>query len=90
MHVAIHYHMQIYHPRKNLLRKETVTMLIESNQKQPSCKKRSAALEKAMVKEDVKSKVVAKNGCDGRLMVKILITTMQVNFVPRPSGTKFT
>ena len=26
----------------------------------------------------------------GRLMVKILITTIQVNFVPRPSGTKFT
>ena len=32
----------------------------ESNQKQPSCKKRSAALEKAMVKKDVKSKVAAK------------------------------
>ena len=32
----------------------------KSNQKQPSCKKRSAALEKAMVKKDVKSKVVAK------------------------------
>ena len=30
------------------------------NQKQPSCKKRSAALEKAMVKKDVKSKVAAK------------------------------
>ena len=26
----------------------------------------------------------------GWLMVKILITTIQVNFVPRPSGTKFT
>ena len=25
---------------------------------------------------------------DGRLMVKILIMTIQVNFVPRPSGTK--
>ena len=35
-------------------------MLNVSNQKQPSCKKRSAALEKAMVKKDVKSKVVAK------------------------------
>ena len=31
-----------------------------SNQKQPSCKKRSVALEKAMVKKDVKSKVAAK------------------------------
>ena len=35
-----------------------------------------------MVKKDVKSKVAAKNGCDGRLMVKILITTIQVNLVP--------
>ena len=34
--------------------------LIVSNQKQPSYKKRSAALEKAMVKKDVKSKVAAK------------------------------
>ena len=33
---------------------------VKSNQKQPSCKKRSAALEKAMVKKDVKSKVAAK------------------------------
>ena len=33
-----------------------------------------------MVKKDVKSKVVAKKCCDGRLMVKILITTIQVNF----------
>ena len=31
-----------------------------SNQKQPSCKKRSAAFEKAMVKKDVKSKEAAK------------------------------
>ena len=36
-----------------------------------------------MVKKDVKSKVAAKNGCDGRLMVKILIMTIQVNFVKR-------
>ena len=33
---------------------------MKSNQKQPSCEKRSAALEKAMVKKDVKSKVAAK------------------------------
>ena len=33
---------------------------VNSNQKQPSCKKRSVALEKAMVKKDVKSKVAAK------------------------------
>ena len=31
-----------------------------SNLKQPSCKKKSAALRKAMVKKDVKSKVAAK------------------------------
>ena len=34
------------------------------------------------MKKDVKSKVAARNGCDGRLMVKILITTIQVNLVP--------
>ena len=34
--------------------------MCKSNQKQPSCKKRNAALEKAMVKKDVKSKVAAK------------------------------
>ena len=33
---------------------------VKSNQKQPSCKKRSAALEKAIMKKDVKSKVAAK------------------------------
>ena len=52
--------------------------------------KKGAAPKKAMVKKDVKSKVAAKNGCDGRLMVKILIATIQVNLMPRPSGTKFT
>jgi len=40
---------------------------------------------KAIVKEDVKSKVAAKNGCDGRLMEKFLITIIQVNLVPNPS-----
>ena len=39
---------------------DNVLMSYISNQKQPSCKKRSAALEKAMVKKDVKSKVAAK------------------------------
>ena len=41
------------------------------------CQK-SAALQKAMVKKDVKSKVGPRNSCDGRLMVKILITTIHV------------
>jgi len=31
------------------------------------------------VKKDVKSKVAAKNCCDGRLIAKILITTIQLN-----------
>ena len=35
-------------------------MVYISNPKQPSCKKNSAALKKAMVKKDVKSKVAAK------------------------------
>jgi len=44
-----------------------------------------------IMKKDVKSKVVAKkwlwwprSGCDGRLMAKFLITTIQVNLVPNP------
>ena len=43
-----------------IIRGAGVLDIIQSNQKQPSCKKRSAALEKAMVKKDVKSKVAAK------------------------------
>ena len=38
------------------------------------------------MKKDVKSKVATRNGCDGRLMAKILITTIQVNLAPNPSG----
>jgi len=37
------------------------------------------ASKKAIVKRDVKFKVVAKNGCDGRLIAKVLILTIQVN-----------
>ena len=39
---------------------QIVCMIQLSNPKQPSCKKKSAALRKAMVKKDVKSKVAAK------------------------------
>jgi len=39
------------------------------------------------VKKDMKSKVAAKNGCDGRLIAKILITTIQVDLVPNRSET---
>ena len=37
--------------------------------------------------KDVKSKVAAKNGCDDRLIPKILITTIQVDLVPNRSET---
>jgi len=55
---------------------------VKSNPIQPSCKK-SAAPKKAIVKKDVKSKVAAKKWLDGRLMAKILITTILVNLVPK-------
>jgi len=42
---------------------------------------------KAIVKKDVKSKAAAKNGCDGKLIEKILITTIQVDLVPNCSET---
>ena len=39
------------------------------------------APKKAIVKKDVKSKVVAENGCDGKLITKFLIMTIQVDLV---------
>jgi len=45
------------------------------------------APKKAIVKKDVKSKVAAKNGCDGRLIAKILIMTIQVDLMPNHSET---
>jgi len=54
-------------------------------QKQPSGKKKYEAPKKAIVKKDVKSKMAAKNGCDGKLIAKILITTIQVDLVPNHS-----
>ena len=44
--------------------------------------KKVCALRKAMVKKDVNPRWQPRNGCDGRLMVKILIMTIQVNLVP--------
>ena len=44
--------------------------------------KKECGPKKAMVKKDVKSKVAARNGCEGRLMVEILIMAIQVNLVP--------
>jgi len=59
--------------------------LVKSNPKQLSCKKKCAAPKKAIVKKYVKSKVAAKKWLDGRLMAKILITTIQANLVSNPS-----
>jgi len=53
-------------------------------QNSPAVKK-CAAPKKAIVKKDVKFKVSAKKWLDGRLIAKILITTIQVNFEPNPS-----
>jgi len=64
-----------------LLQKE-----VKSNPKQPSCKK-CVAPKKAIVKKDVKSKVVAKKWLDGRLLGKFLIMKIQVNSVLNPSET---
>jgi len=51
----------------------------------PSCKKKCEAPKKAIVKKDVKSKVVTKKWLDSWLMAKNLIMTIQVNLVPNPS-----
>ena len=51
-----------------------LTVMYYLIQKQPSCKKSM----KAIVKKD-ESKVVAKNGCDGRLIATILIMTIFLN-----------
>jgi len=40
---------------------------------------------KAIVKKMGNQRWQPRNGCDGRLMAKFLITTIQVNFVPNPS-----
>jgi len=61
---------------------------VKSNPKQPSYKK-SLSCKVCGPQEGhcEKSKVAAKNSLDGRLMAKILITTIQVNLVPNPSET---
>ena len=49
---------------------------------QPSCKEGATLYKMARIKKSCDSQ---KNGCDGRLVTKILLTTIQVNFVPIPS-----
>ena len=55
-------------------------------QKQPSCKKKCGPQE-GHCETDVKSKMVAKNGCDSRQIAIILIMTIQVNLVLNHSET---
>jgi len=52
--------------------------IINSIQKQPSCKKKCGPKE-GHCEKDVKSKVAAKNDRDGRLKAKNLITTIRLN-----------
>ena len=69
----------------NQVQKEVI-----SKPKQPSCKKRMQPPQKASVKKDVKSKVVAKNGCGGRFTAKKLMTINNDNSggfaLPPPNG----
>ena len=66
-----------------------------SNPKQPSCKKSVRPSERLWWKKMWNPRWRPRNGCDGRLMVKILITTIQVNFcaasqnLPKLSLLKF-
>ena len=62
-----------------------------SNPKQPRCKKSVRPSKRLWWKKMWNPRWLPRNGCDGRLMVKILITTIQVNFVPiDQAAPKFT
>ena len=52
------------------------------NPKQPLCKKSVRPSKRLWWKKMWNPRWRPRNGCDGRLMVKILITTIQVNLVP--------
>ena len=55
-----------------------------SNPKHPSCKKKVCGPQKGYGEKRCEIQGGGpRNGCDGRLMVKILIMTIQVNFVKR-------
>jgi len=56
-------------------------------QKQPNCKKGVRPPRRPLWKKYVKSKVAAKNGCDGRLIAKILIMAIQMDLVLNRSET---
>ena len=56
-----------------------------SNPKQPSCKKKECGPQKGYGEKQCENQ---GGGQEMAVMVKLLITIIQVNFVPRPSGTK--
>jgi len=60
------------------LRYDHLKLYLIQKKNSPAVKK-CAAPKKAIAKKDVKSKVAAKNGWDGRLIAKILITPIQLN-----------
>jgi len=70
--------------------------LYTSNPKNsPAVKKMCAAPKKTIVKKMWNPRWQPRNGCDGRLIGKILLTTIQANFccllhVSLQFGTKFT
>jgi len=55
----------------------------KSNPKQPNCKKKVCGPQEGHCEKDVKSEGEAKKWLDGRLMVTILITAIQVNCVTK-------
>ena len=55
------------------------------HKKQPNCLKRCSPCEKTAWKKLWNQRWRPRSGCDGRIMAKFLIITIQVNLVPIPS-----
>jgi len=55
-----------------------------STQNSQAIKKGAALCKMVSMKKVVKYRWQPRNGCDGRPLTKILITTIQVNFLPIP------
>jgi len=59
-----------------------ITKEVKSNQKHPSCKKKSVRpRRRPLWKKMWNLRWWPRNGCDGKLIAKILITTIQVNLM---------
>ena len=67
--------LKIYSLQKNVI----------STQKSLAVEKGVPLCKMASMKKVVKLRWQPRNGCDGRSVIKILITTIQVNFVLIPS-----